>query len=85
MLFDQVALQNECFQLRICNNIFESRYVGDHLLDLGTLVAAALKILPHTVAEANCLAHIDDRIPLIVHDVHARLGWEFFQFFFNIK
>ena len=72
VLFDKVALQNECFQFRICNNIFESRYVGDHLLDLGTLVAAALKILPYTVAETDRLAHIDDRIPLVVHNIHTR-------------
>ena len=43
-----------------------------HLFDLNPFIPTALEILSHTVFQADCLAHIDDRIPLIVHNVHTR-------------
>ena len=77
MFFDQVTFQNKCFQLRISNDVFKSGYVSNHLLNLRTFVSAALKILPHTVFQADCLAHIDDLIPLIVHQIDTRFCRKF--------
>ena len=73
VFLDQVAFQNKCFQFGISNDVFKSGYVSNHLLNLRTFVAAALKILPHTVFQADCLAHINDLIPLIVHQINTRV------------
>ena len=85
VLLNQVALQHECLQLRVCHNILKAGDMCHHLFNLGTLVSAALKILPHTIFQADCLTHINDRIFFIVHNINARLGGKFLQFLLNIK
>ena len=45
----QITLQHQCFQFRICHNVFKSGNMCHHLFYLGTFIPAALKILTHTV------------------------------------
>ncbi len=53
MLLDQVTLQHQCFQFRICHDIFKTPNLRHHLFDLGSLVPAGLKILPHPVFQTE--------------------------------
>ena len=85
VLLDEVALQNQCFKFRVRHNVLETPDPRHHLVDLGPLVPAGLKILTHPVFQGNSLSHIDDGILLIVHDIDARLPRQLFQFFLNIK
>ena len=85
MFFYKIALENQRLQLRIRHNVFEPADVRHHLFDLDALVPAGLKILAHPVLQADSLAHINDVVILIVHDIDARPSGQFFQFFLNIK
>ena len=78
MFLDQIAFKDQGLQFRICNDIFKSGYVGDHLLNLGTFVTATLKILPHTVFKADRFSYINDLIPFIVHQIDTRFRGKFF-------
>ena len=78
MFLDQVALQNECLQLRICDDVLKPGDPRDHLFDLRSLVAAALEILAHTVLQAYGFSYIYDLIVLIMHEINSRRCWEFF-------
>ena len=73
VLFDQVALQNQGFQLGIGDNVLKPCNMGDHLLDLGALVAAALEILADTVLQADGFSNVDDLILFTMHNVDTRL------------
>ena len=75
---DQIALQNQCLQLGIRHDIFKSGDPCDHLLDFGTFIAAGLKILPHPVLQADRLAHINNGISVIMHNINSRLSRELF-------
>ena len=78
MLLDQIALQNQSFQLRVCDNVLETCDLRNHFLDLRSLIAAALKILAHTVFQADGLTDINDLIVFVVHDINSRRTREFF-------
>ena len=78
MFLDQIALQNQCLQLGIRHDILKSGDPCDHLLDFGTLIAAGLKILPHPVLQADRLAHINNGISVIMHNINSRLSRELF-------
>jgi len=78
VLLDQVTFQYKGLQLRVCDDIFKSCNMGDHLLNFCAFVPAALEILAHPVFEADGLAHINNLIPLIMHQVYARLGGKLF-------
>ena len=85
MLLDQVALQHKGFQLRIRYNILKPPDMGHHLLDLDSLIPAGLKILSHAVLQTDRLAHINNVVLLIMHNIYPRSCREFFQFFLYIK
>ena len=85
VLLDEVALQYQCFQFRICDDIFKSGDVGHHLVDLDAPVPAGLEILAHTVFQGNSFSHIDNRVLLVMHQIDARLRRKLFQFLLYIK
>ena len=70
-LLDQVALQGESLHLVGHADGLKVRDVADHGPDLGRMVLARLKILADPVLEADGLAHVDDRAPLVQHLVDA--------------
>ena len=78
VLFDQVALQHQRLQLGIRDDILKPGNLGHHPLNLGALVPAGLKILPHPVFQADGLAHVNDGIRCIVHNIDARFPGQFF-------
>ena len=85
MLFDEVTFQNQRFQFAVGDNVFEAGNVGDHLLDFWSFVAARLEVLADAVFQGDGFADIDNRVFLIVHEVDAGFGGEFFQFFFDVE
>ena len=85
MLLDQIRFKHQRFKLRIRHNILKPADALDHLLNLHALSSAALEILPHTVAQADRLSHINNIVMLVMHDIYAGAGRQLFQFFFYIK
>ena len=85
VFLDQIALQHKSFQFRIRYDILKPADPGHHLLNLGALVPAALKVLAHPVAQAHRFSHIDNGVAGIVHQIHAGSGRQLFQFFLNLK
>ena len=85
MLLDQVGFQNQRLQFRDCHNIFKSADFRDHPLDLRAFFIPFLKILADPVLQNDCLSDVDDRIMLVMHNIDAWTGREFFQFFLNNK
>ena len=85
VLFDQITLQDQGFQFRVCDNVLKSGDLRHHALNLQPFIPAALKILAHPVFQADRLSHINNLIPGVMHQVNSRFSREFFQFFFNIK
>ena len=85
MLLDQIVLQDQRFQLGIRDNILKAVDLFDHLVDLRTSPYDFTKIRADAIVEVHGLAHVDNRIPLIMHNVYARLGRQFLQFFFYIE
>ena len=78
VLLDQVAFQHQSFQFRICKNVLKPGDMRHHLLNLGRLIPAALEILAHPIFQTDCLSHIDDLIPVIVHQIHSGTGGKLF-------
>ena len=69
MLFNQIALQDECFHLgagQYCLEISNFRHHGPHLC---RMVLTTLEILPHPILQHDGLAHIDDLSLRILHDI----------------
>ena len=85
MFLDQITFQNKRLQFRICHNIFKAADMCYHLFDLNPFIPAALKILPHTVFQADCFSDIDNLIRLIMHQIDSRPSRKLFQFFLYIK
>ena len=85
VLLDQIAFQNQCFQFRVRHDVLKPRDMRHHLLLFETLVMRSLKILMDTLGQTQSLSHIDDLVPVIVHNINSRLIREFFEFFFNLK
>ena len=71
VLLDQITLQHQRLKLRIRHDILKAADMRHHLLDLDTLIPAALEILPDTILKADRLAHIDDVVLLIMHDIDS--------------
>ena len=71
VLLDEVALQDQCLDLRMCENRLEVGNLRDHSSHLRRLVLAALKVLPHAVLEDDGLADVDDAPLRVLHDVNA--------------
>ena len=85
MFFYEVALQDQSLQLGICDDIFKSGDLFHHLFLTDSQITAALKILAHPVFQADGLAHIDDGVVSIVHDIDTGPGRQLFQFFLYVK
>ena len=85
MLLDQVALQHECLQFGIGDDILKSPDALHHLQNLRALAAAALKVLAHAVFQADRLSDVDDVIMRVMHNVNTGAARQLFQFFFYIK
>ena len=85
VLLDQITLQHQSFQLRICDDIFKSGNMRYHLFNLRPFIPAGLKILPHPVLQTDCFTHIDNLVFLTMHQIYARFSRKLFQFFLYIK
>ena len=77
VFLDQIALQNKCLQFRVRNNVLKSGNVCNHPLNFGSFITAALKILAHTVLQADGFSYIDDLIFLAMHDINSRFCRKF--------
>ena len=78
-------LAKRILQLRVRNDVLEAGDLFHHLVDLRPSPHDLTKIRADAIVEVHRLAHINDRIPLIVHNIYARLRRELFQFFLHIK
>ena len=85
VFLDQIALQHQRFQFRICHNIFEPGDLSDHALNLHTFVPAGLKILTYPVLQTDRLSHINNCVFRVMHDIDSGTCRQFFQFFLYIK
>ena len=56
-----------------------------HFFNLWSLVPASLKILPHPVFQADGLSDINDRIPVVMHNINSRMVRKLLQFLPNVK
>ena len=81
----RVVLQHQRLQLRVSDDVLEVVNQTDHLQDLRGLPPGALEILMHPVVKIHRLAHIEDLVLFVVHDVHAGALRQLFQFFLDIK
>ena len=78
MFFDQVVLQNQCFQFGIGNNVFKMINQGNHFIDFRSVIYPCAKIRPHSVFQVYGLTHVNDAIVYIMHDINPRTSGEFF-------
>ena len=72
VLLDEVALQDQRLDLRMCEDRLEVGNLRDHGTHLRRLMLAALEVLPHAVLEDDGLADVDDAPLCVLHDVNAR-------------
>ena len=81
MFLDQVAFEDQRFGLGIGHDVLEPRDLRDHLFDLRRALISGLKILSDPVFEHDGLAHVDDAVLRVMHEVYARAVWQLFKFF----
>ena len=70
--FDQRAFQNKGFKFTGCDNNIKMMDFRHHHLRLRRVGCCILKILTDPVFQFFCLAHIDDLIVFVPHDIDAR-------------
>ena len=83
MLLDEVALQDQRLDFRVCEDRLEVGDLRHHRTHLRRLMLAALEVLPHTVLQDDRLADIDDAPLRVLHDVDARRIRQQFELFFH--
>ncbi len=83
MFLDQVRLKDQRLHLVRRHDRLKVSDMRDHCAHLWRVVSAALKILPNTVFEDNCLAHIDDFSVIVLHNVDSRTVRQQLQFLCN--
>ena len=69
---DQAAFQHQRLELGSCHDHIEMVDVADHNPGLGAVGGGVLEILADAVFQFFGLAHIDDFILFIAHDIHTR-------------
>ena len=82
MQLDQVAFQNQRFEVRIAEHDIKIIDPGDHRAHLDRVRLGVGKILADAVFEVDRLADVDD-FPLAFHQVATRTGRQFFNFEFQ--
>ena len=85
VLLNQVTLQYQGFKLRVSYYVFKMVYIFNHPLYLRRMSVDALKILTDSIFKAYRLAHIDDFIELIVHNVDSGLCGQLLKFFLYVN
>jgi hypothetical protein len=70
---DEGAFQHQRFKLRVGHNDIEVVDGGDHGPCLVGVRGQIGKVLAHPILEGLGLAHIDDGIVFVLHDINARL------------
>ena len=74
VLLDQVALQNQRFQLAVHQHDVEIVHLFHHRAHLGRVVGGGVKVLPHAVFQVLRLAYVDN-LALALHQIAAgRIG-----------
>ena len=82
MQLDQVAFQNQRFEVRIAEHDIKIIDPGDHRAHLDRVRLGVGKILADAVFKVDRLADVDD-FPLAFHQVATRTGRQFFNFEFQ--
>lgn len=83
-MLDEVALEDEGFELGVDNHPFD---VADVVYEPGDAVAmdgGGAEIAADAGTEVNGLSDIEDVAGLVAVDVTAGLGWELFEFFRDV-
>ena len=73
IFFNQVALQNQRFDLTRGNNCFNLGNLRHHRLDLRRVARQIAEVAAHAVLQHHGLADIDDLARIIMHQINARL------------
>ena len=73
IFLDQIVFQNQSFQLRVRDDIFKSGDQGHHLVDHRPPADVIPKIGAHPIMEVHRLAHIQNDIFVISHNIDSRL------------
>ena len=84
VLLDQIVLQDQGFELGIRHDVLKAADLLHHAVDLGTAADDFAKIRADAIVEVDSLAHVNNRILLIVHDIDTGLRRQFLKFFGKI-
>ena len=87
VFLDQITFKHKRFHLRSGDNILKIRNLRHHTRNLrrSAMSMSGLKILPYTVVETDCLAHVENIIIFAMHDIHTRALRKLPQLFFHIE
>ena len=69
---DQAAFQHQGLKLRSCHDHVEVMYMADHDPGFGAVGCGVLEILADAVFQLLGLAHVDDLVIFVSHDIHTR-------------
>ena len=78
---DKTAFQYQCLEFRRCNDHIKMINMADHQTRFGRMRHRVDKILADAVFQFFCLAHINDIVMLIPHDIHTGAKGERGSFF----
>ena len=79
MLLDQIILQNQSLQLRIRHYILKTVNLFDHPVNLRPPPYNLAKIRTDAIVKVYGLAHINNRILFIAHNIYPGLNRQLFQ------
>ena len=85
VLLDQVVFQDQRLQLRIRHDILKARDLLHHPVDLRPSPDDLPEIGADAVVEVHRLAHVNDRVLRVVHDIDPGLCRQFFEFLRKIR
>ena len=81
MLFNEIGLQHQGFDLVVHDDVFEMIDMLHHSKHLWALaMGRGGEIGPHTPTQRNRLPHINNDVVCVTHEVHARRFGQSFQF-----
>ena len=78
---DQAALQHQRFKFAVGDDVVKIHYILHHLVDLGQMMIDGPEVAGYPVLELLGLAHIDNGIVFILHNINSRLHGELMNFF----